>query len=115
MARSDTPIGRGDTVTPGQAKAYPVTRPAPAAGQMLGLSVDRTGWTDADASLTVALEASLDNGKTWQHWCGLTSRGGGSGTDTWVASPPPPGALIRMAAQASGKAVQRPISFLEVK
>ena len=115
MANTEVPIGRGDSVTPGQAKTYPITRPVPAAKQMLGMSIDKTGWVDADATLTLTLEASLDNGKTWQHWCSLTARGGLDGADALAVSPPPAKALLRMISTSSGKAVRRPVAFLEVR
>lgn len=115
LTKTEITASRTDSIT-AKASTYSVTRPAPAVGQQLGLSIDRTGWTDPTASLTLNLEISQDGGQTWRHWCGVTDRGGaGLPTAEWVAPPPPAGAITRITASSNGKAVKQPFALLEIK
>lgn len=81
----------------------------------VGLSIDRTGWTDS-ASLTVIAEYSTDNGVTWIHLLGFTCTGGtglGSVSSVEVDNPPPAGSLIRGRITATGGAVKQDLSLIE--
>ena len=105
-----------------QAKEFAVVRPSKVAGQTLGLSIDRSAWTDTSEAVTVTLHASLDRGETWIDWCGYTDRGGEevypNGTpmtaSALVVTPPPDGALLKVSVVSNGKLVLRPVSFVEL-
>lgn len=76
MARTDTVLSsKTEPIT--ALKEFTATKPSQKAGQRLGVAIDRTGWTDQTAEVTVRMHVSLDNGKTWFQWCGLSDRGGG--------------------------------------
>lgn len=121
MAKTETPISQSDIVT-GTGKEYTVSKPARKKGQLLGMSIDRTGWVDATATLTVVMKISMDNGKTWTDWCSVTAKGGaevGPGgqpmpATAWACSPPLDAAIVKVVATSNGKTVQQPISLLEV-
>lgn len=120
MAKTETPITQSDVIT-GTGREYPLSKPTRKAGQLLGFSIDRTGWTDATAVLTAVMKISLDNGKTWKDWCSFTTKGG---TDlgptgqplasSWACTPPPDIAIIKAVVASNGKSVQQAVSLLEV-
>lgn len=112
MMKRETPIPHESPVTE-KGDMYTIQRPAPVPGQSLGVSVDRAGWHDHSAALTIALEVSRDQGRTWSHWCGMTVRGDGETPAVWVATPPPAGVRLRMSARTNGKPVQQPFAFVE--
>lgn len=114
ITKTEIAASRTDSITARQA-IYAVARPALAAGQRLGVSLDRTGWTDAAASITLSLEISQDGGVTWRHWCGYTDKGGaGLPASDWTASAPPAGAAIRLVAVSNGRPVKQPFALVEV-
>lgn len=114
ITKTEIAASRTDSIT-SKAKTYAIQRPARVAGQQFGISLDRTGWTDPTAFITINLEISQDGGATWRHWCGFTDRGGpGLPTAEWIAQAPPTGASIRLSAFSNGKSIQQPFSFMEM-
>lgn len=115
ITKTEIAASRTDSIT-AKTNTYAVSRPAFVSGQQLGLSIDRTGWTDPTATITLTLDISQDGGRTWRHWCGFTDRGGpGMPTASWVASAPPVDATVRVSASSNGKPVKQPFSLMEVK
>ena len=114
MARTDTVISsKSDTITD-KVKEIEIQKPSKKAQQRIGLSIDRAGWLDSTATITVTMYASLDNGKSWIRWCSLTDRGGGNLIRAALLVPPPPdSAQIKVEAFSNGKTVQQPIAFVE--
>lgn len=120
MAKTETPITQSDVIT-GAGREYTLSKSTRKAGQLLGFSIDRTGWTDATAVLTAVMKISLDNGKTWMDWCSLTAKGGPELGPTgqplpvsWACTPPPDIARIKAVVTSNGKSIQQAVSLIEV-
>lgn len=121
MGKIATSIGKAEAITT-TGKDYTLAAPSRKTGQYLGMSIDRTGWTDPTQRLTVSLMVSLNGGASWLVWCSYEDRGGeflgpdGKPilTSSFVAAAPPVGALMKLRASATGKTVQQGLSFVEV-
>lgn len=88
----------------------------------IGVSIDRTNWTDSGEALTVGLEISTDGGQTWRLWCSVQGSGGikltpqgDQATETFVTcSAPPEGALVRVFHFSNGRTVQQAVRLREI-
>lgn len=82
--RRPTPQPIGDPALPVGAKCALQTVNVPADASMVTLEIDSAWHVDPESIAVWGLDASMDGGKTWVHWCSVTRGGGPAFTDGGV-------------------------------
>jgi len=119
MPRKDTTIARNTNFT--ATRKEWMLRRLEATPKALGVTLDRSGWDDPTALITVGLETSVD-GETWVPFCSVTTSGtprkNPNNTPTVasliIVSSPPANVLVKGYAKTNGATVRLALSLVEL-
>lgn len=82
-----------------------------------GFEIDRAGLTNSSLHLSLLAQYSIDSGKTWRTWAGVSTFGGGQTTEptvVQVTSVPPRNSLVQVRVWTNGPSAKQVLRFVEV-